>query len=350
MRIKPGAGNTPLTLERARNLMRNWCGRRIAFIHGQGWAWLRDSYLPALATLKGQPDPDQQDRRLVSWAYYDLGDVHDFNKAPMAALRAYRRSIRWRDNSAAWREAGGMLQNMGRYEEAVSALERAVQLNKKDSDASFDLECAREDLASGAEPFFQESDKLWEAREHLARVHPRAALRTLSGVSGIEAHLHRARAYGVMGNGAAALAEFQAIGRMEGPVEFDWADLYFLEPTLWKNPVFWDELLALRSRYIYNVFLGDDSLFWCLWEGHSRPPAIRSTPESPEQQAARLEEHRRYFELIVRRMRALAARDRDALRALVARYPAWTTVANDLKRLEKRSPRPARTEGDGSDR
>lgn len=63
-----------------------------------------------------------EDRRLLSGAYYVVGDIHDFNGAPRAAISAYRRSLRFDPSeAAAWREIGGMLDRMGHRTRAAAS-------------------------------------------------------------------------------------------------------------------------------------------------------------------------------------------------------------------------------------
>ncbi len=40
----------------------------------------------------------------LSDAYYVLGDIHDFNGAPKAAIKSYQKSIELSPSSGSWRE------------------------------------------------------------------------------------------------------------------------------------------------------------------------------------------------------------------------------------------------------
>ena len=94
-------------------------------VYFHGYQWSKREFLPALKALTRMSRV--HDRVIAGIGYYVLGDVHDINEAPLAAIRAYRCSARlWPVNGAAWREIGNMHEEMGENEKALRMLRKAV--------------------------------------------------------------------------------------------------------------------------------------------------------------------------------------------------------------------------------
>jgi hypothetical protein len=119
--MSPSLRPRTLTLAQARRIVRSTSRGGIARVHGKGCAWFRSRLLPALRILE-RTTRTREDRRWLSGAYYVVGDIHDFNHAPRAAIAAYRKSLRFApEQAAAWREIGGMLGHMGDHARARRA-------------------------------------------------------------------------------------------------------------------------------------------------------------------------------------------------------------------------------------
>src|SRR5437660_1509935 len=97
------------------------CSRgAIAYVHGRGYRWVTSTFLPCLKRLSRERA--MRDRELAADGFYLLGDIYDFNQAPLAAIRAYRQCLKLDPAAAAaWREIGGMYDRLGDRRKARAA-------------------------------------------------------------------------------------------------------------------------------------------------------------------------------------------------------------------------------------
>jgi tetratricopeptide (TPR) repeat protein len=257
-----------LTRDQARRVVR-WTSRGgVAQTHGKGFAWFRSLLLPALSVFE-RSARTPEDRRLLSGAYYVVGDMHDFNGAPRAAISAYRRSLRFDPSeAAAWREIGGMLDRMGHRNRARNAVRRALALAPDDECAKSDLQYLEPD---GADALFIEGDPVWEADELLARGRVEDAWTSARGVRGVRGLLCAARVLGARGDDGAVLRVWDRIVRSGSPVELSSGDWFFLPETVFEAPAFWSGLWKLGGRLKAGVFVSSDTLIHAL----PRAPAGR---------------------------------------------------------------------------
>ena len=65
--------------------------RGISWIHSRGYEWFTKRYLTSIKNLEQPPKKNSDDKFLLSDAYYCVGDVHDFNDAPLTAIKAYKK-------------------------------------------------------------------------------------------------------------------------------------------------------------------------------------------------------------------------------------------------------------------
>ena len=150
---------------------------------------MKDRYVPALRRLERAEQTVQVKEALVD-GYYVLGDVHDFNNAPMQAVKAYRKSIKYFPKpdfaSGPWREMGNMYGQVGRYDMAIKNLKKAVRINPEDNYVVTDLDIAESDKAGDVKPLYSQSDSLYKSCELMAQDKPKAALDVLRNKRGLE--------------------------------------------------------------------------------------------------------------------------------------------------------------------
>jgi tetratricopeptide (TPR) repeat protein len=257
---------------------------------------------------------------LLSGAYYVVGDIHDFNHAPRAAISAYRRSLRFDPSeAAAWREIGGMLEWMGHHNRARTALRRALALAPDDEYAQSDLRYLDQ---AGADARFREGDPVWEVDELLARGRLDDAWTSAHGVRGVHGLLCAARVLGARGHDGAVLRVWDRIVRSRSPVELSSGDWFFLPETVFEAPEFWCGLWKLGRRLKAGVFVSSDTLIHAL-------PKARAGHRS-------LKDGTTYQRLMIRYNLARTRDDIASLRRLLRGYPTWKEPREVLKRLEAR--------------
>jgi tetratricopeptide (TPR) repeat protein len=263
---------------------------------------------------------------LLSGAYYVVGDIHDFNGAPRAAISAYRRSLRFDPGeAAAWREIGGMLDRMGYRTRARSAVRRALALAPDDEYAKSDLQHLEPE---NADALFREGDPVWEADEMLARGRVEDAWPAVDGVRGVRGMLCAARVLGARGDDGAVLRVWARIVRSGSPVELSSADWFFLPETVFESPTFWSGLWHLGARLKAGVFVSSDTLIQAFARA---PTGRRSLKDGVTQQR-----------LMIRYNLARTRDDVPSLCSLLRRYPTWKEPREVLQRLEAQRSRSER--------
>ena len=247
------------SVREARSLMETIKVVSDAYQHGD--QWVKRVYVPSLNVLA--KSRRRYDQRLASIGYYVLGDVHDFNDAPKAAIRAYRRSISLcEEHGAAWREMGILLDGMGHHRRARNALQKAVALAPDDDLAKSELDGFSAQPPDDDSALYKSGDPYWESSELMARGWLTQALARVVRRQGTKACRWRARIYGAMEERERVLREWKRmVGRSE-TFEVRYPDLFFLPKSVWDSPDFWCILWKLRPQIAnWMTFDFHDSLF-----------------------------------------------------------------------------------------
>ena len=275
---------------------------RIAWTHNQGFEWLVSDLLPAIDVLERDgPIPG-----LLASCYYEVGDIHDFNGGPLAAIAAYKRSIDWEPMSGAYREICDMLLRIGRLDEAIEYGRIAIAMDPDDHYTKRNLEEADEALVHGVEGLllYTEGDKIWQADERLARREPEAALSELGDGEDAGTALARARCLGALRRDSDCIAEWKRLPATSGSVEIDYRDWFFLPEAIYESAELWSIMKQLHPRFEGGAFPAHDTL-----------TAGRSSTglDWRGENAVIIEFNLAYY-----------SKDRTGLEAVARAYPEWT--------------------------
>jgi len=283
----------------------------VAQVHRRGFHWVRGQLLPALRTLA--QSGRRRDQRLAARGRHLLGTVHDLNGAPRAALREFQRCLGLDPRCAsAWRDIGGMLENLGEPVRARRALLKAAALAPRDKVVPLDLQ--RVELAivrPPAKALYAAGDHLWEAGEALAARRYAAALAQLGRRRAIRAYQLRACVYGARGATAEVVEQWSRIARARDEVSFCFADwFYALQGPVADSSELWRLMLwKIRTKLGVGSFCFPPSL-WDI-----------DVPTTKR------------FELYARYQLARCEGDSDALLALARTYPSWREPGEAALRL-----------------
>lgn len=229
----------------------------VGLTHSQGYFWFWRKFMPALENAVASESCSNE---LIADCYYVAGDVHDFNAAPKAAIRCYKKALQFDPEcNAAYREIASMLGRMGEYEKALSYSEKALALNPDDSHAIRDRE---EYVAENRllPPLFKKGDYVWAAYELLAASHPKAAMKALKKKKGARAKRAVIHCYGVLERTQDYLAAWKELVSSVAVLEFTYADWFFMEDSVYSKPDLWEIFLSSRAEYkgVFAVFAGLD--------------------------------------------------------------------------------------------
>jgi tetratricopeptide (TPR) repeat protein len=295
-----------VSLAEARKLLRRVVVVTDVYVHG--CQWNQRTFFPALKVLA--QSCSKSDRVIAATGYYVRGDVHDFNRAPLAAVRAYRHCVRlWPANGAAYREMGLLYDEMGQNAKGIRLLRKAVRVDPSDDLAVADLEMLEE--GPMPRPPFRAGDPFWQSSELLATSKFSQALAVLDGKRSVRADLFRARVYGAMADAPRVLELWERIAKQKSRLEIQSADWFFLPPTVWHSADLWSCLLRVAPRVTD----------WFSLKGHE---SLQDTGIS----------ERERFELFLRYHSARTQPDPAAARELSRRHPQWTEAAILAKRLK----------------
>lgn len=241
-----------------------WEKRGLAKVHNNGFEFLKNEYLPTIERL-AQKTKTKAEKEVVADSYYILGDIYDFNDAPNAAIRAYRKGITFfpfPDYASGFhREIGHMHDKMGKYKTAIKYIKKALEIYENDEHAKSDLEFAELSLKRGDPPLYKAGDWKWEVNELLAQNKPRKALKILLKRKSIKAAQLRARAYGVLNGIKDQLGEWKRIEKLKGSIEFEYADWFFLIDKNNESVEFWKILHSIRKRLQPGIYVFYESLY-----------------------------------------------------------------------------------------
>jgi len=303
----------------------NWHNQRgIAWVISRDYRWFKEKYLPAIHRL--EEAGLKKDRYLLSDCYYMIGDVHDFNNCPKAAIKAYKKSFALDPtHSEALREMGCLYENMGQYQKAASLLKKAIQINPNDEWAIMDYEYA---LDSEGTPLYQKKDIYWQAREYLAVDKPKSALKLLDKKRSIPALLIKAQAYGILDDTNAAITQWYKIRCSKSMIELAYADWFYMTDAVWDNFAFWEVIAscAKENRFSHGVWPISDSL----WNKVIPSPKNRNTNSKAD-----IVRCNKRHSLLAQYHIARINRDCELAQKLLKRYPKWLEIEKLCKKLSK---------------
>jgi len=261
------------------------------------------------------------DRELLADCYFMMGDVHFFNDAPRAAIRAYKRSHHVDpEHECPLYEIASQYSLMGRYEEAIRFLKRVLAICPDDEIALTEIDRAQRDMRQASPPAHREGDALWDSAELLARSMPKAALRRLARKRSVGAR--KLRAYAALSDAEGVLHEWHGIERTSGPIETEYVDWFYLEDVVWDDVRFWRSLQHCAARLRFGV-----------WAFHRAE--YRRLPEELLTDGSVLRSRAR-VRLVLRYHIARTSGDLGRIRSLAARYPDWPEAAELLRKATRR--------------
>jgi len=318
-----------MTLSQARRILAR--SRDLPTAYGRGYFWLNERFLPALKRVE-QSARRKADRMIAAQGYYILGDIHDFNHAPRAAIRAYRRCLRLDpEASGAHREIGNMLDRMGMADPALAALKRAVRMDPDDEHARGDLEWLEEELAEDGYliPLYEEGDPVWESGELLAQNKVNAALRRLDGVDSIDVAIARGACYGALRDLNGVVDQWNAIASSEGEINARGRFWFHMPRSIINSPRLWEAIARVDVQRL-------EDLGWGFMTIHSE-----ALP--PDRYPDRTGRRRKGDALTIEYELARTRKDHASARRILDRFPDWSLAKQLVAKLEARPARSVRT-------
>lgn len=312
--------------EKDRTYLRWNIQRGISWIHYRGYHWFVHQYLPAIQCIEAKVNTPE-DYELLSDAYYYVGDVHFFNDAPFAAIRAYKKSVAYDPSQAeVLSEIGRYYSMIGRYAKAQYYLQQALAIRPDDPDAHSDLEIMKHDMAHDFVPIFQKDSLIWKIHECLAQQKFTNVLRLLHDQTSVQASQYRMNVYGALHQPESLLAEWKKIAEAQGGLVMQWRDWFYIKSVIWNSPEFWSIFLQCSHRFQHGGV-------WCL---HESLWTVIPSPKRPKiGSKADLLRLQKRLKLYAQYQLARIHHDDRSAESLASSYPQWVEAVQLFKILQK---------------
>lgn len=231
----------------------------ISSTHREGYQWFWNKFMPALEKHVAETHLSKD---VISDCCYIAGDVHDFNSAPKAAIREYKRTLEIDPTlGSAYREIAGMHYRMGEYDRAIDFSNTALKLWPDDESAVWDREELDKALAEETPvPWYEAGDPIWEADELLAQQKPDDALEKVAGRDDLEATLARLRCLGAKECVSEYLELWNDVAQKFDAIEFSYKDWFFMPEVIYDSPDIWRIFYECKAAFS-GTFVGFDSLY-----------------------------------------------------------------------------------------
>lgn len=214
--------------------------------HSQGYVWFHKVFIPALekvASLSLLPN------ETVSECYYKAGDAAEFNNAPKKALEYYYTALSFDpDCGATCREIANMLDRLGRFDEALEYIDRAIALNLDDTLAVDDREYILENTIAGG-ALYEHGDVLWDVCELLANAAPTKALAMVKDMTGVIGLRGKQYCYGALNEADKYLETWSELTQLSDKMDINSADWFYMPEYIFDSPDIWTILLSSQTEF-----------------------------------------------------------------------------------------------------
>ena len=234
----------------------------IAALHARGYVWYQSEWLPRLR-LGEELLATHTD--LLADCWYLIGDLHDFNGAPLQAIQAYQQALAYdEDVDGAYRELAYLNELVGNYPAALDYVRQALERLPGPEEEGVDealLEELREDLLElqaaiqdslnyTVEPYLTPENEGWNLSEQLAQGDFKAVVDRAKALTAPSSTVLQclARAQGALGELEAYQQTWEQIAQQSDPVHLGYADWFYLPEAVAEAPAFWAQIETLAPR------------------------------------------------------------------------------------------------------
>lgn len=277
----------------------------IALLHAKGYHWFKSEFLPHLK-LADMLLPDAVE--LMADCWYLVGDIHDFNGAPLQAVDAYKKALEYDDDvDGAYREIAYMYEQVGRYTEALDYINKALE-KLPDDEELMDVKASIQDSINyTTEPFLTDQNMVWKLSELLAEGNLIPVVQKVLELEQPERNVLQclAQAYGAEGKETLYWETWQQIMKASGNLELGYSDWFYMPLSIFNSKKWWNFLKTIAKEVHVAEFVEFDSLY-----------------EHYEAQLSQAE----MIGLIADFQLYKLAKDHNSIQALAQKYPLWEEV------------------------
>lgn len=247
-----------MVLSKTKKLLTKVCKKGIAWTHNQGYNWYSTKLLPAVFDAVND---DTISKELLSDTWYIIGDIHDFNDAPLKAIESYKNAIKLDPNiAAAYREIASMLSRMGKYKTALKYINISLKIEPNEKYAIDEKRDILGNIKFDNEPTYINGDILWEMNECIANQKFEYVINCLKKSKDLEKLKVLARAFGALDMNYEYIRIWNIIVSKNKKFELDYADWFYMPYKIYESSEIW-YLFKKAVKYIKpSLFIQFNSL------------------------------------------------------------------------------------------
>lgn len=233
----------------------------ISMLYNRGYQWIKSNFLPHL-NLAEEVLPDAAE--VIADCWYLMGDVYDFNDAPLKAIEHYERALACdEDTDGAYREIGMSYQQIGRYQEALDYINIALERMPDDEELMDVKASIQDDINYNHTPYWGEDNAIWQVNELLAKEAFEEVIAKVTAMDNPELVLLQglAKAYGAQNDIDAYLQTWEQIVQSEEHFHLEYSDWFYMPKEIYKGARIWELIQQAQLRIDEANFIYFDSLF-----------------------------------------------------------------------------------------
>jgi len=244
--------------DKAEKILLRVINKGIAWTHNQGYEWYSASLLPRIESA-GKDQPISKE--LLSDAWYVIGDIHDFNDAPLKAIESYKKSLKYdTGNAAACREIASMYKNIGEYKKALLFINKSLKIDPEEEFAVFEKKDITSEIKMSNKPLYLKGDIIWEMNEYLANQKFDYVINYLKNFSALHKLKVLARAYGASGMNVEYLRTWNLIIAKNKEFKLEYADWFYMPDIIYSNGQIWSIFRKAAKNIKPSIFIQFKSL------------------------------------------------------------------------------------------
>jgi len=232
----------------------------IALLHSRGYQWFKSEFLPYL-NLGDTLLADQVE--LLADCWYIVGDVHDFNGAPLKAIESYKKALEYDDEvDGAYREIANMYEQIGEYTQALEYINVAIEKMPEEEELMDEKAAIQDSINYTVEPYLTKENKAWILAEELAEGKSEGVIASVTAMENPEIAVLQclAKAYGIEKQEGEYFNTWKRILNAEGNFSLNYADWFYMPRTIYNSEKMWLLIKELSPRIEEAIFIEFDSL------------------------------------------------------------------------------------------
>lgn len=230
----------------------------VSYAHGKGFEFFRDELLPNSKHAEQLIGEEE----LLSDFWYVIGDIYDFNNAPLKAIESYQVSIDIDPkNWASYRELGNMQERIGEYSNAISSMKKAIKIAPSDENTISDLKDTENYLKNNQEPLYIKNSLIWKLHELLANQQFNEVIKLTKNSKKANELKSRANAYAGLNESLKYLELWNLIEQSNIEVEIEYSDWFYMPNEVYESDQIWRIFKQMNKRIKSSIFIQSESFY-----------------------------------------------------------------------------------------